>query len=82
MHILHTLICDKSMKNLFLVSFLVYLVVNLAENLIHYNIGKYSNMSVHMDLPTSVDWVKIIVVMFTFAVLQGVLTCYFEGDCK
>jgi hypothetical protein len=69
------------MKNLFLISFLVYLGVNLAENLIHYNIGKYSNTSVHMDLPTPVDGVKIIMVMLTFAVLQGVLTCHFEG-CK
>jgi len=62
-----------------MISFLVYLVINLAENLIHYNIGKHSNTFVHIDAPTPVDWVKIIVVMFTFAVLQGTLTCYFGG---
>lgn len=69
------------MKNLFLISFLVYLIVNVAENLIHYNIGKYSDHSIKMDLPTSQDWVKIIVVMITFAVLQGVLTCWIENQC-
>ena len=29
--------------HIFIISFLVYLFVNLVENLIHYNIGKFSN---------------------------------------
>ena len=69
------------MKNLFLISFFVYLVVNVAENLIHYNIGKYSDSTIQFDLPTSQDWIKIILVMITFAVLQGVLTCWIENQC-
>ena len=65
-------------KNIFVVSFFVYLIVNFLENLIHYNIGKYSDHTVKIDLPTKHDWIKIIFVMITFAGLQGILTCYFE----
>lgn len=63
---------------LFMISFLVYLGLNTIENLIHYNIGKYSDQSTLMDLPTKTDWVKIIVVMIIFAFLQGILTCILE----
>ena len=29
--------------HIIVISFFVYIIVNLAENLIHYNIGKFSN---------------------------------------
>jgi hypothetical protein len=69
------------MKHLFMISFVVYLGLNLVENLIHYNIGKYSNESTHIDMPSSTDWVKIILVMVTFAGLQGLLTCRLDREC-
>jgi len=69
------------MRNLFLVSFSVYILVNMVENLIHYNIGKYSDHTLKIDLPTKQDWLKIIFVMITFATLQGILTCYIEDRC-
>ena len=59
------------------ISFFVYLVVNLAENLIHYNIGKFSNKETKLDLPSKKDWFKIVVVMCIFALLQGLLTYWF-----
>lgn len=59
------------------ISFCVYLVVNLFENLIHYNIGKFSNKKTRFDVPSKKDWFKIIVVMCIFALLQGLLTYYF-----
>jgi len=59
------------------ISFFVYLLVNLAENLIHYNIGKFSNRETKLDLPSKKDWFKIVVVMCIFALLQGLLTYYF-----
>jgi hypothetical protein len=59
------------------ISFCVYLVVNLFEKLIHYNIGKFSNKETWLDLPSKKDWFKIIVVMCIFALLQGLLTYYF-----
>lgn len=59
------------------ISFFVYLCVNLGENLIHYNIGKFSNKETRIDLPSKKDWIKIVVVMCIFALLQGLLTYYF-----
>ena len=70
----------KGMK-LFIISFFVYILVNITENMIHYNIGKYSNHDIHFDIPTQKDWVKILIVMITFAGLQGILTCYFDDQC-
>jgi len=66
-----------SSLRLILISFFVYIFVNLAENLIHYNIGKFSNKETKLDLPSKQDWMKIIVVMVIFALLQGLLTYYF-----
>jgi hypothetical protein len=64
------------------ISFFVYLFVNLFENLIHYNIGRFSNKETKLELPklelpSKKDWIKIVVVMCVFALLQGVLTFYF-----
>jgi hypothetical protein len=70
----------KNMK-LFIVSFCVYLGVNMIENLFHYNIGKHSNENLTLELPTRHDWIKIVSVMLVFASLQGVLTCYLDGHC-
>jgi hypothetical protein len=63
--------------HIFIISFLVYLFVNLVENLIHYNIGKFSNKETKLDLPSKKDWFKIVIVMIIFALLQGTLTFYF-----
>ena len=60
------------------ISFCVYLFVNFFENLIHYNIGKHSNQETKLELPSQKDFVKIVVVMCVFALLQGVLTSYFN----
>jgi len=60
------------------ISFIVYLFVNLFENLIHYNIGRFSNTETKLELPSKKDFIKIIIVMCIFALLQGVLTFYFN----
>ena len=60
--------------HLIVVSFLVYLVVNLFENLIHYNIGRFSNHETKFETPTKSDFFKIVSVMIFFAILQGLLT--------
>ena len=69
---------SKSSMHLITVSFLVYLFVNLFENIIHYNIGKFTDRETKIDIPTRKDWVKIIVVMCTFALIQGLLTYVFN----
>lgn len=69
---------SKSSAHLILISFTVYLFVNLFENIIHYNIGKFSDQETQIDIPTKRDWFKIIVVMCVFALLQGLLTYVFN----
>ncbi len=66
---------------LFLVSFFIYLFVNLFENLFHYNIGRHSDADIKFEVPTERDWIKIVIVMVSFAILQGLLTCYFDKGC-
>lgn len=63
--------------HIIVISFFVYIIVNLAENLIHYNIGKFSNKETKFDIPSEKDWVKIGVVMCVFALIQGLLTYCF-----
>ena len=64
------------------ISFFVYLFVNLFENLIHYNIGRFSNKETKLELPSQTDFIKIVVVMGIFALLQGLLTSYFNKYVK
>jgi hypothetical protein len=68
--------------HIIVISFFVYLFVNFFENLIHYNIGKFSNQETKLELPSKKDFVKIVVVMFVFALLQGILTSYFSNYLK
>ena len=69
--------------HLIAVSFIVYIFVNIFENLIHYNIGRFSKKeTIQIDLPTRNDWIKIIVVMCIFAFLQGFLTYWFNTISK
>ena len=70
---------SNSNLHLIAVSFFVYLFVNLFENLIHYNIGRFTDKETKLEIPTRKDWLKIILVMFFFAMLQGVLTYWFQA---
>jgi len=64
------------------ISFFVYIFVNLFENMIHYNIGRFSNKETKLELPNKKDFIKIVVVMCVFALLQGLLTNYFSAYVK
>ena len=68
--------------HIIVISFFVYLFVNLFENLIHYNIGKFSNKETKLELPSEKDFIKIALVMCVFALLQGLLTYYFTSFKK
>ena len=61
------------MHNLIVISFLVFIFLNLIENLIHYNIGILRNKKLDnpLVLPTNIDWIRIITIMVIFACLQG-----------
>jgi len=64
--------------HIIVISFFVYIFVNLFENLIHYNIGKFSDKETKLEIPSQKDFIKIVVVMCVFALLQGLLTSYFN----
>ena len=68
--------------HIIVISFLVYIFVNLFENMIHYNIGRFSNKETNIELPSKKDFIKIVVVMCIFAFLQGLLTSYFNKYVK
>ena len=59
------------------ISFFVYIFVNLFENIIHYNIGRFSNKETKLELPTQKDFAKIAIVTCIFALIQGLLTNFF-----
>ena len=65
--------------HIIVISFFIYVFVNLLENLIHYNIGKFNNKETKFDIPSKKDWIKIVLVMCIFALIQGLLTYYFTS---
>ena len=74
---LYKLYHQKNTFHLFIISFIVFAVLNIIENVIHYNIGKTSNKEFEFSNSTRIDWKKIIITMVIFALLQGFLTMYF-----
>jgi hypothetical protein len=75
--ILYKLYHKKGAFHIFLISFIVFAILNIVENVIHYNIGKISNGNrLEITNPSKKDWKKIIITMFIFALLQGALTLY------
>lgn len=72
-------IFEKKGFHLLIVSFMVFIFLNILENYIHYNIGRNRDSQyIKLSVPTTAEWVKIIVVMLTFAMLQAVFTCIFD----
>ena len=75
-----------SMQNLhlFTVTSCVFIVINTIENIIHFTIGRNVQSKNEMkpltfEMPTKYDIIKIVIVMIIFALLQGIMTCYFQG---
>jgi hypothetical protein len=74
---LYKLYSKKNAFHLLVISFTIFAIMNIIENVIHYNIGKTSNAEFEFSNPTIADWKKIIITMILFAFLQGFLTIYF-----
>jgi hypothetical protein len=65
--------------HIIVISFLVFVFLNLIENLIHYNIGRFTDDTrdfIKLSNPPQRDWFKIVVIMIIFGLLQGYLTYY------
>ena len=74
--VLYKLYNKKGAFHIFLISFIVFAILNIIENVIHYNIGKMSNKKLIITNPSNEHWKKILITMFIFALLQGALTLY------
>lgn len=61
---------------IFSISAVVYILLNLIENTIHYNIGKFSESTFQYTLPTLSDEARMVLVMGTFAFLQGFIVAH------
>lgn len=70
--------------HIFIISFLVYAVINMIENYIHYNIGRNPDTEYHINFssPSALEWKKIFFVMLVFASLQGILTILIDSYWK
>lgn len=68
---------------LVIISMVVFGILNLIENMIHYSIGRSYNQEdgkFFFNFPTLNDFMKIIIVMVIFSLAQGLITEYFMKD--
>jgi hypothetical protein len=67
-------------NNLILISMIVFLFLNMIENIIHFSIGRNIDgkdaPSINIEIPDTYDIIKIIFIMGIFSVLQALLTYY------
>jgi hypothetical protein len=71
-----------SNKTIFIAGFFSFLLLNIFENVLHYSIGRSHQKSYQIVIPSKMDFIKIVFIMFAFAVLQGGLTMivnYYEN---
>jgi hypothetical protein len=78
MYLFYKHIKDKKI-HIFIISFSIFIVLNIIENYVHYNIGRHTDSKdIVLSMPSKSDWTKIIIVMFVFAFLQGGFTYLFD----
>ena len=70
----------RSSYEIFISAVVVFLILNIIENLIHYNIGRHHDSELELKNPSFSDWRKIIVTMLIFSFLQGYLTILLNNN--
>ena len=65
-------------SNIFMASFIAFIILNIIENYIHYNIGRNREDTEYIKLsnPSKKDWMRIIIIMIIFAILQAFFTMF------
>jgi hypothetical protein len=65
--------------HLIFVSIVVYMLVNMFENIFYYSIGRHTDEEgIKLEMPSRKDWGKIILLTLMFAIFQGYLTYLFN----
>jgi hypothetical protein len=78
MYLFYKHIKDKKI-HIFIISFSIFIVLNIIENYVHYNIGRHNDSkNIELSMPSKNDWINIIIVMIIFAFLQGGFTYLFD----
>lgn len=74
----HIFYLFKETPHLIVISSVVFIILNLLENIIHYNIGRSSSEGKEtFQFPKKKEFIRIIIIMIIFSILQGVLTWFF-----
>lgn len=61
------------------ISSMVFLIVNVIENIVYYSIGRNPDKNhIPIEIPSHYDFRKIILITIVFALLQGLLTWAFD----
>jgi hypothetical protein len=65
-------------SKIFMASFIAFIILNIIENYIHYNIGRNRDKEefISLSTPSKKDWIKIVVIMIIFAILQATFTMF------
>lgn len=70
---------EKKGIHLVIVSFMVFIILNIIENYIHYNIGRnHDSEYIELSAPSTTDWLRILIIMICFAILQASFTYLFD----
>lgn len=70
---------EKKGIHLVIVSFMVFIILNIIENFLHYNIGRNRDSQyIELSAPSMTDWLKILIIMICFAILQASFTYLFD----
>ena len=78
MYLFYKHVKDKKI-HIFLISFLIFICLNVTENIIHYNIGRHSDSDfTKLSFPSKRDLIKITIIMIIFGILQGWFTYLFD----
>ena len=71
--------CKSKSFYIFLISGISFLILNLIEDLIQFNIGRNrQHYKPKIYLPEKTEWFYVIIVMVIFGILQGLITYYFD----
>ena len=67
-------------NHLIIISMVVFLILNIIENIIHFSIGrnvegKYKT-NIKIEIPEPYDILKITIIMIIFAILQALFTYF------
>ena len=58
---------NVSKSHIIIISFIVFIILNIIENILHYNIGRnYNEKKFKLLLPSTKDFYDIICIMFIF----------------